>query len=91
MSDNLAIFEATHGTAPNIAGQNKANPTSLLLSGAMMLKHMGYAEAGQKIEDAVEYCITNKKVTVDLSCQMEGEVKALSTSDYAEAVINAMK
>jgi len=72
MGDSLAIYEATHGAAPDIAGQDKANPSSLVLSGAMMLRHMGWGEAADLMESAVEQAIADKKVTCDLALQMEG-------------------
>ena len=71
MSDSLAFFEATHGTAPGIAGQNKANPTSLVLCGAMMLEHIGKAEAARKIRKTVEKTILQGEVTEDLAGQVE--------------------
>ncbi|MEG2172066.1 MAG: NADP-dependent isocitrate dehydrogenase [Desulfovibrionaceae bacterium] len=72
MSDSLAFFEATHGTAPNIAGQDKANPCSVLLSGAMMLEHIGWHGAARRITAAVEKAIAQKTVTVDLASQVPG-------------------
>jgi isocitrate dehydrogenase len=72
MGDSLAIYEATHGAAPDIAGQDKANPSSLVLSGAMMLRGMGWAEAADLMEAAVQQAIEDKKVTCDLALQMEG-------------------
>ncbi|WP_243547292.1 NADP-dependent isocitrate dehydrogenase [Pseudodesulfovibrio tunisiensis] len=72
MGDRLAFFEATHGTAPTIAGKDLANPGSLLLSGAMMLEHIGWNEAASLIHAAVEKAISGKKVTVDLACQIQG-------------------
>ncbi len=71
MSDELAFFEATHGTAPRMVGQDSANPSSLLLSGAMMLEHMGWTEAAQKIHGAMNTVLANKTVTKDLASQME--------------------
>ncbi|MFW5488136.1 MAG: NADP-dependent isocitrate dehydrogenase [Desulfovibrio sp.] len=72
MSDQIALFEATHGTAPTIAGKDMANPGSLILSGAMMLRHIGWGEAADRIENAIETVIASKKVTVDLASQIEG-------------------
>ncbi len=71
MSDSLAFFEATHGTAPTIAGQDKANPGSLILCGALMLEHMGWNEAAERIYKAVNEAIASRRVTVDLATQME--------------------
>ncbi|MDR2161495.1 MAG: NADP-dependent isocitrate dehydrogenase [Desulfovibrio sp.] len=72
MSDSLAFYEATHGTAPDIAGKDSANPCSLLLSGSMMLENMGWTEAARRIEAAVETVIAQGRVTADLAAQMEG-------------------
>ena len=83
-----AIFEATHGTAPDIAGQNKANPCSLLLSAVMMLDYLGWQEAGQRISSAIEACIGNKQVTADFASAMG--VAPLSTSDFAQCLIDKL-
>jgi isocitrate dehydrogenase len=71
MSDSLSFYEATHGTAPDNAGRDRANPCSFLLSGAMMLADMGWVEAARKIETAVERVIARGTVTADLAAQME--------------------
>ena len=83
------IFEATHGTAPKYAGQDKVNPSSLLLSGVMMLEHLGWPEPADLITKAFEATIADKVVTYDFARLMEGahEVK---TSRFAEAVIEHM-
>ena len=81
-----AIFEATHGTAPDIAGQNKANPCSMLLSGVMMLEYMGWNEAGTKINNALEKLFGEGYATFDLACFMENG-KPLSTTEFSEKVI----
>ncbi len=81
-----AIFEATHGTAPDIAGTGKANPCSLLLSAAMMLEYMGWEKAAEHIYDALEHTFNKRKVTSDLHALMEG-ASLLSTSDFADEVI----
>ncbi|EFQ56402.1 NADP-dependent isocitrate dehydrogenase [Streptococcus downei] len=83
-----AIFEATHGTAPDIAGQDKANPCSLLLSAVMMLDYLGWQEAGQRISSAIEACIGNKQVTADFASAMG--VAPLSTSDFAQCLIDKL-
>ncbi|MDR1360360.1 MAG: NADP-dependent isocitrate dehydrogenase [Deltaproteobacteria bacterium] len=70
MSDSLAFYEATHGTAPDNAGKDRANPCSFLLSGAMMLEDMGWSEASRRIENAVETVISRGEVTADLAAQM---------------------
>ncbi len=72
MSDELAFFEATHGTAPTIAGQDKANPGSLILCGALMLDHLGWHPAAERIRKAMQKAIADKSVTVDLAGQMAG-------------------
>lgn len=80
-----AIFEATHGTAPDIAGQNKANPSSVLLSACMMLEFMGWNEAAEKIIVTLEQAILHQQVTIDFASALG--VESLSTSQFAEALI----
>jgi isocitrate dehydrogenase len=75
MGDTLAFFEPTHGTAPTIAGKDMANPGSLILSGAMLLEHIGWTEAAQLIHAAVEKALQGKKVTVDLAAQIPGSTR----------------
>jgi len=89
IGDEIAVFEATHGTAPDIAGQNKANPCSLILSGAMMLEHLGWNEAAQLVIHAVSKTLEKKQVTTDLAAGIQGAA-SLSTSDFAAAVIGNM-
>ena len=84
-----AIFEATHGTAPNIAGTGKANPGSLILSGAMLLEYLGWYEAAEHIYDAMEHTFSKRKVTSDLFSMMEGAT-LLSTSNFADEIIRNM-
>lgn len=84
-----AIFEATHGTAPNIAGTGKANPGSLILSAVMMLEYMGWNEAAEHVYDAMEHVFAKRKVTSDLHAQMEGAT-LLTTSEFADAIIKNM-
>ncbi|MDR2825525.1 MAG: NADP-dependent isocitrate dehydrogenase [Deltaproteobacteria bacterium] len=72
MSDSLAFFEATHGTAPDIAGKDRANPGSLILCGALLLEHLGVPAAAARIRSAVEKAIAAKAVTVDLAAQITG-------------------
>jgi isocitrate dehydrogenase len=81
-----AIFEATHGTAPNIAGTGKANPGSLILSGAMMLEYLGWDKAAEHVYDAMEHTFAKRKVTSDLYSMMEGAT-LLSTSEFANEII----
>jgi len=86
MSDEVALFEATHGTAPKYAGQDKVNPGSVILSGVMMFEHMGWQNAADMIVDALQRTITQKTVTYDLERQMPGATK-VSTSGFADAII----
>lgn len=85
-----AIFEATHGTAPDIAGKNIANPCSMLLSGVMMLEYMGWNEAGAKITLALEQLFVSGIATSDLARFMQ-QGKALSTTDFADSIINEIE
>ena len=82
----IAIFEATHGTAPLLAGQDKANPCSLLLSAGMMLRYLGWTEAANRLDKAIETTIRHKTVTFDLAHLMEGATP-VSTSAFADALI----
>lgn len=81
-----AIFEATHGTAPDIAGMGKANPSSLILSAAMMLEYMQWFKAAEHVYDAMEHVFAKRRVTSDLYAQMEG-ARLLSTEAFAEEII----
>ena len=83
------VFEATHGTAPKYAGQDKVNPSSLLLSGVMMLEHLGWSEPADLITKAFEATIADKIVTYDFARLMEGATE-VKTSSFAEAVIEHM-
>ena len=89
LSNNLAIFEATHGTAPDIAGKNIANPSSLILSAQMMLSHIQWNEAANALNKAFRKTLLEKKVTADFSVHMG--VNALSTSDFAKAIIENLE
>jgi isocitrate dehydrogenase len=89
ISDRVAVFEATHGTAPKYAGQDKVNPGSVILSGVMMLEHMGWNEAANLIYKAVEKTIAQKKVTYDLERQMEG-AQVVKTSEFGRAICENM-
>lgn len=84
-----AIFEATHGTAPDIAGTGKANPGSLILSGVMMLEYIGWSEAAEHVYDAMEHTFSKRRVTSDLFAQMEGAT-LLSTTEFADEIIKNM-
>ncbi len=90
IGDRCAIFEATHGSAPKYAGQDKVNPGSLILSGAMMLEHLGWPEAAACVEDALARTIQSKVVTYDLARQMEG-AKEVKCSEFASAIVENMK
>ena len=85
----VAIFEATHGTAPKYAGQNKVNPGSLLLSAEMMLRHMGWTESADLIVKGMEGAISSKKVTYDFERLME-DATLLSCSDFGRAIASHM-
>ena len=85
-----AIFEATHGTAPKYANQDKVNPCSVVLSGDMMLRHMGWVEAADMIIAAIETTIGAKVVTYDFARLMDG-AKEVKTSAFADAVIANMR
>ena len=89
LSEKLAIFEATHGTAPDIAGKNIANPSSLILSAQMLLSYIKWDEASSVLDKAFRKTLDEKKVTADFSNHMR--VTALSTSDFAEAIIENIK
>ena len=89
IGDGIALFEATHGTAPKYAGKDMVNPGSLILSGVMMLEYMGWDEAAQLVVDGMARTIEQKRVTYDLHRQMEGATK-LSTSEFATAIIENM-
>ncbi len=86
IADHVAVFEATHGTAPKYANQDKVNPSSLLLSGVMMLEYMGWKEAADLINGAFPQVIADKTVTYDFARQMEGSVE-LKTSEFGDALI----
>jgi isocitrate dehydrogenase len=84
-----AIFEATHGTAPKYAGQDKVNPSSVILSGEMMLRHLGWTEAADLLLSAVEKTISQKVVTYDFARLMEG-AKEVKCSEFGSALIQNM-
>lgn len=89
IGDNQAIFEATHGTAPKYAGQDKVNPGSVILSGVMMFEFMGWDEAARLIEEGMERAIEKKTVTYDFERQMDG-AKLLKCSEFGQAIIDNM-
>jgi isocitrate dehydrogenase len=86
-SDEVAIFEATHGTAPKYANKDMINPGSLILSAVMMLRHLKWVEAADAVERAIGKTILQKRVTYDLERQMQGATK-LSTSEFAKAIVD---
>ncbi|MBW2542654.1 MAG: isocitrate dehydrogenase (NADP(+)) [Deltaproteobacteria bacterium] len=90
IGDRAALFEATHGTAPKYAGQDKVNPGSVLLSGVMMLEYMGWKEAGELIERAIESAIKQKRVTYDFERQMQGAT-LVSCSGFGDVLIENIK
>ncbi|MGD1147452.1 MAG: isocitrate dehydrogenase (NADP(+)) [Thermoanaerobaculaceae bacterium] len=87
--DEHALFEATHGTAPKYAGQDKVNPGSLILSGEMMLRHLGWGEAANLVVKGVEAAVTAKRVTYDLHRLMDG-ASLVSCSGFGEAIVERM-
>ena len=89
MSDDVAFFEATHGTAPKYAGQDKVNPGSLILSAEMMLRHFGWTEAADLIISSLEAAIGDKQVTYDLARLMDGATE-VSCSAFGRAMIQRM-
>lgn len=89
LSDTVAMFEATHGTAPKIAGKNIANPSSLILSAEMMLRHLGWTEAADLVLKGVANAIVSKRVTSDFSTQMEGATQ-LGTAEFGDEIIKNM-
>jgi isocitrate dehydrogenase len=89
MSDDVAFFEATHGTAPKYAGQDKVNPGSLILSAEMMLRHFGWTEAADLIVSSLEAAVGDKQVTYDLARLMDGATE-VSCSAFGRAMIQRM-
>jgi isocitrate dehydrogenase len=89
LSDSVAMFEATHGTAPKYAGQDKVNPGSLILSAEMLLRHLGWSEAADLIVKGMSAAIAAKTVTYDLERLMEG-AKLMSCSGFGEAMVSRM-
>jgi isocitrate dehydrogenase len=85
-NSGYAIFEATHGTAPDIAGTGKANPGSLILSGVMLLEYLGWDKAAEHVYDAMDHTFSKRKVTSDLF-NMMGGATLLSTSEFADEII----
>ncbi|MFO7839230.1 MAG: isocitrate dehydrogenase (NADP(+)) [Desulfosalsimonadaceae bacterium] len=90
IGDECAVFEATHGTAPRYAGMDKVNPSSLILSGAMMLDHIGWKQAAEKIRTSLQETVRAGKVTYDLARQIPG-AKKIPCSAFGEAIAAAMQ
>jgi isocitrate dehydrogenase len=90
IGDYIALFEATHGSAPKYRGMDKVNPGSLILSGVMMLEYLEWYEAAVLIQNALEKTILDKKVTYDLARQMEN-VEPIKTSEFAKEIARRMK
>ena len=89
IGDYLAVFEATHGTAPKYTGQDKVNPSSVILSGVMMFQYLGWHEAAELVFRAMEATVLQKTVTYDLERQMEGAT-LLKCSEYGKAIVMNM-
>jgi isocitrate dehydrogenase len=89
LSDTVAMFEATHGTAPKYAGQDMVNPGSMILSAEMMLRHLGWVEAADRIIHGMEAAIRAKTVTYDFARLMPGATQ-VSCSDFGDALIGHM-
>jgi len=89
MADNVAVFEATHGTAPKYAGKDKVNPSSLLFSGVIMFDYIGWPEVGRMIEDAFEKVVAKGIVTYDFARQIDNATE-VSTSGFADALVEAI-
>ena len=89
IGDRCAVFEATHGTAPKYAGLDKVNPSSLILSGVMMLDHLGWPEAAELIRNALQATVQSKTVTYDLARQLDGATE-VKCSQFAEAIVANM-
>ncbi len=85
-----AIFEATHGTAPKYAGQDKVNPSSVILSGVMMFRHLGWNEAADLIEKGIERSIAERVVTYDFARLMEPTVEPVKCSEFGQAIVDRM-
>ena len=89
--DEVAVFEATHGSAPKYAGQNKANPMAMMLSGVLMLRHIGEGAAGDRLERAIARVIADgRSVTYDMKPERD-DPTAVGTSQVADAVIEVLE
>jgi isocitrate dehydrogenase (NAD+) len=91
IGSDAAVFEATHGSAPKYKGQNKVNPTAMILSGKLMLEHLGEQDAARRLEDAVAAVIAEgKSVTYDMKPRRD-DPTAVGTSEYADALIERLE
>jgi isocitrate dehydrogenase len=90
IGDGYGVFEATHGTAPKYADKDVINPSSVMLSGAMMFDFLGWKEAARLIEGGIERTIQQKRVTYDLERLMEGATK-VSTTEFASSIVSNME
>ena len=90
LNDTTAVFEATHGTAPSYAGLDKVNPSSLILSAEMMLRHLKWYEAADLLVSGMEKAISNKTVTYDFE-RLMSHAKLLSCSEFGDAIIQAIR
>jgi isocitrate dehydrogenase (NAD+) len=90
IGDELAVFEPVHGSAPKYAGQNKVNPTATILSGVLMLRHLGEKEAADRVQDAIAAVIAEgKNVTYDMKPTRD-DPTAVGTQEMADAIIDKM-
>jgi isocitrate dehydrogenase len=89
IGDYMALFEATHGTAPKYAGLDKVNPGSLILSGVMMLEYLGWNEAADLVKKAMGETIKQKKVTYDLA-RLMGDIEPIKSSEFGRAIVDNM-
>jgi len=89
LGDGVGVFEATHGTAPKYAGQDKVNPGSVILSGVMMFEHLGWHEAAALVRTGIERAVLAKTVTYDLERVLPG-ARLLKCSEFGAAVVQHM-
>ena len=87
---NAAIFEATHGSSPKDAGQNKVNPSAMILSGAMMFDYLGWGDVAKSLRMGVAEAVKTRRVTFDLAAQMEGSTK-VSCTEFGEIIKEQIK